>query len=353
MSGNLTNEHLESFNKKDKVAEAWYWALQSRKLKKGKAVGVTVMGKELALYRGEDGKVRALDAFCPHRGNHLGRGTVEGNTLRCRYHRWQFNEEGECVDVPCMESPPKAALKSWTVAEHYGLIWVWTGSGEAKALPFVPDLEGQEVDVRFSKPYTKKCHPNVVMCDAIDSQHFQSVHHLDGSILDLEVNEVSESNMRFTNTAVFERNTLLRRIIGRFYKKGPVTFNLSYWYGHSGSVSLGPDFFNFHVMFINRVGEDGCTEGQVVAVTKKRRGPIGWVFNRFALFLTSMVAAYFGKGDTPNFETINFNFQTPIKADHALVRFIKHVEKHPTSDWGIEPAEASLPLVQLKRVASQ
>ena len=61
---------------------------------------------------------------------------------------------------------------------------------------------------------------------------------------------------------------------------------MSYWYGSTGSVTVGPDFLHFHIIFALRADENGKTRGQTILVTKKRPGPLGWLFNRVLLFLT-------------------------------------------------------------------
>ena len=45
---------------------------------------------EIALFN-IDGRFYALDNACPHRGGPLGEGDLQGQTLTCPWHRWQFN----------------------------------------------------------------------------------------------------------------------------------------------------------------------------------------------------------------------------------------------------------------------
>ena len=44
----------------------------------------------LALFN-VDGKFYALDGVCPHAGGPLGEGTVQGTTVTCPWHGWQFD----------------------------------------------------------------------------------------------------------------------------------------------------------------------------------------------------------------------------------------------------------------------
>lgn len=326
-----------TFNQPDAVAEGWYWVLPSAELGRGQVRPARVLGRDLAVWRGQDGRVRVMDAYCPHMGAHLAEGRVEGDGLRCFFHHWKFDGEGACVDIPCQERPVSAPVRTWPCAEGYGLVWVWTGAAPRHPLPFVPELEGQETDALLGSHFVKNCHPNVVMINAIDAQHFNSVHHLPVR-LHMERRDLHENAVTFSNTTRVPGRTWWQRLIGRFYA-GPLTYSLCYWYGTNGTVTLGPDFWHFHILFALRLAEGGKTEGRTVLVTRRRPGPLGALVSRVALELTRVVGDYFAHGDTRVFQTIRFDFRTPIKADHAIVGFIKHFEAQPAVRWGSwEPA---------------
>lgn len=47
----------------------------------------------------KDGRLSALDNWCPHRGGPLGEGWIEGNTVVCPWHAWGFDlTTGECPE---------------------------------------------------------------------------------------------------------------------------------------------------------------------------------------------------------------------------------------------------------------
>ena len=87
-------------------------------------------------------------------------------------------------------------------------------------------------------------------------------------------------------------------------------------------------------MFALRLLEGGKAEGQTVLITKKRKGVFGWLFNRIVLWLTKLVGNYFAKGDTQIFQSINFDFKTPTKADNSILQFIQNVERQKALRWG-------------------
>jgi phenylpropionate dioxygenase-like ring-hydroxylating dioxygenase large terminal subunit len=321
------------FNASDCFIEGWYWVLRSGDLKKRQTKNIKLLGRNLVLYRSETGIARALDAYCPHMGAHLAEGKVEGEHIRCLFHFWKFDNDGNCIEIPCQSSTkgvPK--IKPWPIQEKYGLIWIWTGDTPRWQVPFVPELENSEIDWSLGGTFTKSCHPNVMMINAIDAQHFRSVHNLPVK-LDLQPKTYNENHIVFSNATTVPQSNILTRFIARFYN-GPLTYILSYWYGSTGSVTIGPDFLHFHILFSLRPTPEGKSEGQTVLITKKRSGISGAIINWILLRLTAVVGNYFAKGDTLIFESINFKMRFPIKADSAIVSFVKHAEKQRVLSWG-------------------
>ncbi len=322
----------KSFNHPQRFIEGWYWLLPSKKLKRGQVKAVSLLGKELAVYRAMGGKVVAMDAHCPHMGAHLAEGTVEGESLRCLFHNWQFNSDGQCLEVPCLGKGLAVKTNTWPVEEAYGLIWLWTGSKPRQSLPLPPELVNKKVVATLGKPFVKACHPNVVMINAIDAHHFNTVHNFPVAI-NFQSEVIDENVIAFNNTTRGGNDSLVVRLIKPFYKEAG-TYNLCYWFGSTGTVTLGPDLLHFYIMFALRLGENGQTEGQTVLMTEQRSGLLGWVMNWIILGLTKVVGNYFAKGDTKIFKTIKFNLKTPIEADRSILEFINHLEKQRSLSWG-------------------
>jgi choline monooxygenase len=67
----------------------------------GDATPVTVAGLPLMLVRGEDGEVRAFHNVCRHRGTIVLQEPVRhARTLRCSYHSWTWDLEGQLRSRP-------------------------------------------------------------------------------------------------------------------------------------------------------------------------------------------------------------------------------------------------------------
>jgi len=340
------------FNHPSAVVAGWYWLFSASRLRCGQVKALRLLGRELAVYRGADGRVVALDAYCAHMGAHLAEGRVEGNALRCFFHRWRYEADGHCSDIPCLDGTPpaRACVRSWPTAERHGLIWVWTGERPAQGVPEPPELAGSDYEWHVANRFEKGCHPNVVLINAIDEQHFRSVHRLPGDILHMEPRVQSEANIEFSNTGRVPTRHWFGRLIGRFYA-GPLTYSLSYWYGSMGFVTFGPDCLHLYLMFALRRGDDGRTIGQAVTFTPRRRGPLGWLINRVLLRVTALAARYFAFGDTRVFNSIRFRMATPIPADRAVLAFMDHLEQQPCTEWS--EAEPAPPDPRRLRVATR
>ena len=61
----------------------------------GARTGTRLGGREVVVWRGQDGAVRAWADRCPHRGMRLSFGYVRGSALTCVYHGWSFGAGAE------------------------------------------------------------------------------------------------------------------------------------------------------------------------------------------------------------------------------------------------------------------
>jgi phenylpropionate dioxygenase-like ring-hydroxylating dioxygenase large terminal subunit len=103
----------------------------SEELAVGEVQPVRYFGQDLAIWRGNDGQVRMIEAYCRHLGAHLGYGgKVQGNLLECPFHAWRYDgDEGIVKEIPYSRSiPPQVKRKctqTWPMAEANRIIWTW------------------------------------------------------------------------------------------------------------------------------------------------------------------------------------------------------------------------------------
>src|ERR1700730_13790698 len=107
-------------------------------------VRVRLLGEDLIAFRDSNAKIGLLANNCPHRGASLFFGRNEEAGMRCVYHGWKFDVEGNCVDMPNepAESDFRTKVKATTYpsAEWGGFIWIYMGPADKQ--PPLPDLEG-------------------------------------------------------------------------------------------------------------------------------------------------------------------------------------------------------------------
>jgi phenylpropionate dioxygenase-like ring-hydroxylating dioxygenase large terminal subunit len=110
------------------LTNCWYVAAWDQELAGGRLLARTLLEKPVLLYKGETGRVVALDNRCCHRGAKLSNGRREGDDIRCMYHGLKFDPAGKCIQIPGQDNIPKnLGVKSYPVHERDRLVWVWLG----------------------------------------------------------------------------------------------------------------------------------------------------------------------------------------------------------------------------------
>jgi len=148
----LTREENELMSRTDKgtpmgefCRRFWTPVLLSEELPEPDCAPVQtkIYGEELVAFRTTSGKVGLLKEFCPHRHASLFYGRNEEEGLRCAYHGWKFDIEGQCVDMMSEPAESSFANKVTTTAyptqEGAGFIWAYMGPPELQ--PPMPELE--------------------------------------------------------------------------------------------------------------------------------------------------------------------------------------------------------------------
>lgn len=124
----------------------WYPILLSDELAVGEVKPLRFFSTELAVWRGEDGAVRMVDAYCRHLGAHMGHGgKVSGNLLECPFHSWRYDgEEGVVKEIPYAKvMPPQVKRKctrTWHIREANRMIWMWYHPHDVAPLFDVVDI---------------------------------------------------------------------------------------------------------------------------------------------------------------------------------------------------------------------
>jgi len=160
----------------------WYPVEYDRNIRTGQVVEVRSRHATLALFRGRDGRLAAIENHCAHRQVKLSAGRVEGCRLTCRYHGWSYDVDGRLVGVPHElfgNAFPAVRLRSYPVRVRYGLIWVFFGDtrlSDERPLPRIPEIDGEAAWPHVVIDFTVRAHPAAIVNNIMDSTHVASLH---------------------------------------------------------------------------------------------------------------------------------------------------------------------------------
>lgn len=149
----------------------------------GAPVKTRAFGEDLVVFRDSDGRVGVMDEYCPHRRASLVYGRNEEGGLRCLYHGWKMDVDGnvlEMVSEPASSGmAEKVKHKAYQTKEWGGMVWAYMGPSDAVP-EFVPPRWAPSADVRVSiAKVLLPCNWAQVLEGAIDSAHSSSLHSSD------------------------------------------------------------------------------------------------------------------------------------------------------------------------------
>lgn len=160
----------------------WIPALLARELPEDDCapVRVKLLGERLIAFRDSKGRYGLIDEFCAHRGVSLWFGRNEEGGLRCPYHGWKYDVDGNCTEVP--SEPEESGFCEKIKLQAYPLIKVgdvlWTHMGDKDERP--PEPVWEFATVPAEQTYTSKrwqeCNWLQAMEGGIDSSHVSFLH---------------------------------------------------------------------------------------------------------------------------------------------------------------------------------
>jgi 5,5'-dehydrodivanillate O-demethylase len=117
----------------------WHPIAGSVELDQEPTRAVRLLCEDLVLYKDRSGALGLIGQACAHRRVNLIYGIPEQHGLRCPYHGWLYNEQGQCLEQPA-EAPDstfkeRIKLPAYPVQELGGLIWAYLGPEPAPLLP--------------------------------------------------------------------------------------------------------------------------------------------------------------------------------------------------------------------------
>ncbi len=146
----------------------WYPIASSEDLPFRHVYQGQLLGRELAVWRADDGNVNVWENRCLHRGVRLSIGINEGGELKCQYHGWRYaNRSAGCTYIPAHPADAPARRiqnRTYPVREAYGLVW----SAANDELPFAPFPGAETGDWFALRPMPVNAAPEDVL-DALST----------------------------------------------------------------------------------------------------------------------------------------------------------------------------------------
>lgn len=182
----------------------WYVACTPDEIA-GKPLGRQICGEKIVFYRGAEGKVAAVEDFCPHRGAPLSLGFVRDGQLVCGYHGLEMGCDGKVVGMPGQRVRGFPCIGSYAVEERHGFIWVWPGDKALADATQIPDLEwASNPEWAFGGGlYHINCNYQLMIDNLMDLSHENYVHST--SIGQKEIDEAPVTTKTECNTVVTSR----------------------------------------------------------------------------------------------------------------------------------------------------
>jgi nitrite reductase/ring-hydroxylating ferredoxin subunit len=166
--------------------EGWYVAARERDVGTS-PLKVRVAGNDVVLFRGAEGRVHAVDTYCPHMGADLSCGRVVEGLLECPFHQWRFAGDGQVAQLRKGERlRPGLRVASWAVDALHGWVLIYHRHGEiSRSEPPKPPYQVQPVpeietgELRFRGEHDEgiiRMHLLEFSENSVDVPHFETIH---------------------------------------------------------------------------------------------------------------------------------------------------------------------------------
>ena len=167
------------------VPFSWYHVADCDELAPGDVRRLRAFGRDLVLFRGEDGEAGLLDAYCPHLGAHLGEGgCVVGAALECPFHGWRWRADGSCAHIPYAKRIPSAArANAYPISERFGMVFAWyhpRGESPLFEVPEIPEWGRPDWSAAWKQRSIELAtHPQEIAENGPDWRHLAKVHAME------------------------------------------------------------------------------------------------------------------------------------------------------------------------------
>jgi phenylpropionate dioxygenase-like ring-hydroxylating dioxygenase large terminal subunit len=292
--------------------QSWFAVAMSYELTPGQVIGRDFLDGRIVIFRGENERVVAMSAYCPHVGADLSVGAVVGNNVQCAFHHWEYDQTGQCVKTGAGDPPPKnACLFVFPTEERFGIIWVFNGENPLFDLPTFPYPDEELVMGHPYSPQTLNSDPWVFCANTPDRQHAIHVH-----------------KMKYVEDG-FDDNT----------KWDDFGFYFTYQGLDQDNISMDTTLAIRGTSIFYRAGRHGdFWRGSIVGFGVPRPGQMSMLASNFVLKgpeageqleFTNSVSRRTLSEDRDIINTVHYRPGALTRVDKSLARFLHYIRKYP------------------------
>lgn len=293
----------------------WYPVCLSELLDAGRIAGAEFLSGRVVAFRGPGGDATVMSAYCRHLGADLSIGELVDGCVRCPFHHWTYNSDGQCVSIAVEGAPPtEAKLYVFPSAERFGIVWAYNGDAPTE----LPDFHGFGVDELYTKPAPAETireygvEPWTLLTNSVDIQHLRALHGLEIEV-DLDAISITDHNVEYDAKMVDPNLGQMDQHI-KVYGTNTIMLTgemagMKVFMG-SSAVSL-PNGGSRNFQFAATPRSDGSDAEREKAEA--------------AMAMALAFGEQLLKDDDPVMGTIHFREDLLLPADRALSRFLRYV----------------------------
>ncbi|MBE9181924.1 aromatic ring-hydroxylating dioxygenase subunit alpha [Oculatella sp. LEGE 06141] len=317
---------------------------------------IVMLNQRFVLYRNAQGQAIAMNDQCPHRGAALSAGWLENDCIRCPYHGWKFQENGQCIHIPANAAnapvPKKAYVESYPVQEKYGFIWLFYGDlpeAERPPIPPLPEFEDPTLH-RFFLDFKVNTHYTRVLENSIDISHLPIVHANSfgagfGDNPTVDDYTVEDEGWGMSATIVSKSSAKPKGLFKHFARQesADLVSKLTFYLPNITKVESSSK----HIKIVNYAVHFPVNDTTTISKRILFRSffPYAWSDRMFAKYYTKIYAedSVVSESQYPGTVPYNLSAETHVASDALQVAYRKLRQKYLAMGWGLEPVHSSLP----------
>ncbi len=301
----------------------WYPVCLSNDIRAGEVKGMDFLDGRVVVFRGENGAVTVMSAYCRHFGADLGvGGKVMGNEIQCPYHHWRYGQDGACKHIPIGGAIPKNARQFvFPTIEKWGLVFAFNGLEPTYQLPEFP-IPADKLMYRTYGTLKFKLDIGLQITNSVDFQHLIILHGLD--IEKYPNVEFHENGMRQTGGMVWRDNM----------RGGGAKSVIEAQIVGSNFLVFGGDLagINAYAVVVGTpITKEGCTYGYtIMAMPRFPESAGGEQATNTALgALERWSHALMVEDDQPIMDNISFRMDNVLHHDRYVAQMFRFLQNYP------------------------